>query len=142
MSDYPTAQQRQQVQARAKGYCEYCQSPARYGVQSFECEHIIPISKEGTTELDNLAFACGGCNRIKASKTTGIDPDRGQEVALFHPRQQLWSDHFTWSHDFTLIIGLTAIGRATVATLRLNRPGVVNLRRVLITVDEHPPLRE
>ncbi|WNZ24154.1 mitochondrial large ribosomal subunit protein uL30m [Leptolyngbya sp. NK1-12] len=34
-----------------------------------------------------------------------------------------WSEHFAWSEDTTLIIGLTPIGRATVQTLRLNRAG-------------------
>ncbi len=53
---------------------------------------------------------------------------------------QAWSDHFAWNYDFTLVIGLTATGRATVEALRLNRPGVVNLRRALLAIAEHPPL--
>ena len=27
--------------------CEYCRCPERYAVQSFECEHIIPLSQGG-----------------------------------------------------------------------------------------------
>jgi hypothetical protein len=41
--------------------------------------------------------------------------------------------------DFTLAIGLTPTGRATVERLQLNREGVVNLRRVLRTIGQHPP---
>ncbi len=92
----------------------------------------------GKTVLDNLAFACGGCNRCKSTKTTGFDPDNGQDVPLFHPREQEWHDHFIWNEEFTLMVGITATGRATINMLRLNRPGVVNLRRVLVVMNEHP----
>ena len=139
MSETLSSQLREQVETRAQGYCEYCRCSVKYAVQAFECEHIIPLALGGRTTLDNLAWACGGCNRCKATRTTGIDPDSGQSVPLFHPRQQTWSDHFAWNQDFTLVIGLTATGRATVTTLRLNRPGVVNLRHVLVTVNAHPP---
>jgi hypothetical protein len=37
------------------------------------------------------------------------------------------------------ILGLTAIGRATVEALQLNRAALVNLRRVLVKAGEHPP---
>jgi hypothetical protein len=58
---------------------------------------------------------------------------------LFHPRQQRWSDHFTRNEGATLIIGLSPTGRATVASLHLNRPELVNLRRILAAAGEHPP---
>jgi hypothetical protein len=140
MSDTPTSAQRRAVEERAGGHCEYCLSPTRFGVQSFECEHIIPVSEGGQTVLDNLAWACGGCNRCKANRTSAIDPDSGELALLFNPRVQDWSSHFAWDQDYMLIIGLTATGRATVKALRLNRSGVVNLRRVLLTVGEHPPV--
>jgi hypothetical protein len=38
-----------------------------------------------------------------------------------------------------MIIGRTAVGRATIAALHLNREGVVELRKALIVVGEHPP---
>jgi hypothetical protein len=63
----------------------------------------------------------------------------GNVVSLYHPRQELWSEHFAWNDDFTVILGLTATGRATVETLQLNREGVVNLRRALYVMGEHPP---
>jgi len=37
------------------------------------------------------------------------------------------------------IIGVTPTGRATVAALRLNRPGLVNMRQVLYGIGKHPP---
>jgi hypothetical protein len=38
-----------------------------------------------------------------------------------------------------MMIGLTATGSATIEALQLNRSGLVNLRRVLYAVGEHPP---
>ncbi len=139
MSEPIAAEVRRQIEARANSRCEYCRSPVNYAVQSFECEHIQPLALGGQTTLDNLAFACGGCNRCKAMRVTGIDPDGGHVVPLYNPRQQRWQDHFAWNDDFTLVLGLTATGRATVQILRLNRPGVVNLRRLLVLIGEHPP---
>lgn len=37
------------------------------------------------------------------------------------------------------MLGRTPIGRATVEALHLNRPELVNLRRLLRDVGEHPP---
>src|SRR2546422_6048903 len=42
--------------------------------------------------------------------------------------------------DFTEIIVLTPVGRATVAALHLNRSGLVNMRRILYAAGEHPPI--
>ncbi|MEH1865930.1 MAG: hypothetical protein V7K69_13125 [Nostoc sp.] len=60
-------------------------------------------------------------------------------MALFHPRQQLWLEHFSWNDDSTQVIGKTPCGRATVSALQLNRVGVVNLRRLLTSAGLHPP---
>jgi hypothetical protein len=50
----------------------------------------------------------------------GTDPDSGVAVSLFDPRKQVWSDHFKRDSSFTLILGTTACGRATVAQLDMN----------------------
>jgi len=60
-------------------------------------------------------------------------------MSLFNPRRQHWSRHLTWSEDFVFIEGRTATGRTTVATLHMNRPELLNVRRLLLTVGEHPP---
>jgi hypothetical protein len=134
-----TTELRQAVAARAEGCCEYCWSQAQYATQAFSVEHIVPRAKGGTSTLDNLALSCQGCNNHKYNKTEGVDPVNHVVVPLYHPRNQRWHDHFVWSDDYTLILGLTPIGRATIETLRLNRPGVVNLRRILYRLGEHPP---
>ncbi len=138
-SAYISAEQQRQVIERAKRRCEYCKSSMDYASQSFAMEHIIPISAGGETVLTNLALACGGCNGHKYTKVDAIDPVSQTRVALFNPRQQTWSNHFGWSADYLTVLGLTAIGRATVEALKLNRPGVINLRRLLLLAGLHPP---
>lgn len=131
---------RQIVTERAKGCCEYCLSQETYSTQRLSVEHIIPIWKNGETTVDNLALACQGCNNYKHTKTQAIDPITSQVTDLYHPRQQKWNEHFTWNDDYSEIIGLTPTGRVTVELLKLNRQGVVNLRRILYTTGNHPPL--
>lgn len=134
-----TSAQRREIQQRARGCCEYCISQAQFSPDPFSLEHIIPRSKGGTDDLENLALACQGCNNFKYNHTKAIDPITGNSVPLYHPRQHPWHHHFTWSDDRTNIVGITPTGRATVERLRLNREGAVNLRRVLGSIGQHPP---
>jgi hypothetical protein len=134
-----TVAQRTEVMERAHGCCEYCYAQESYSPDSFSVEHIIPLSKNGTSASDNLAYACQGCNNRKYTSTEAIDPVSGLMVALYHPREQFWNEHFAWNEDCTLVLGLTPTGRVTVEKLQLNRPGLVNLRRILFTLNEHPP---
>lgn len=126
------------VAERAQWRCEYCLSPAAFSTQPFEVDHIIPRRRNGPTALENLALSCG-CNSYKGRRTHARDPQTGRSVPLFHPRRQRWSRHFMWSEDFMTIIARTATGRATVMTLQLNRPELLNLRRALLAIGEHPP---
>ena len=34
------------------------------------------------------------CNLYKGSNLTGIDPETGEIVSLFHPRRDVWIIHF------------------------------------------------
>jgi HNH endonuclease len=134
-----TAGERKFVIERAQGCCEYCWSQLSFSPSPFAIEHIIPLIKNGTDDLYNLAFSCSGCNGHKYDRTDAYDPLTGELVPLYHPRQQLWVNHFVWSADFTDIIGTSPVGRATIDRLCLNRLGVVNFRRVLRTMGLHPP---
>jgi hypothetical protein len=137
---YISVHQKHTIVERVHGCCEYCRSQARFSTQAFSVEHIIPVSCGGETVSENLALACQGCNNHKYTKTMGRNPVSGEIVPLYHPRRERWKDHFRWNEDFTLIIGLTPTGRATVETLQLNREGLVNLRRLLYAMGEHPPI--
>lgn len=131
---------RQAIAVRATDLCEFCRSREDYAVDHFSAEHIIPKSREGATDLDNLALSCQTCNNHKYNKLEGLDPETDAFAPLFHPRQQQWNKHFTWSEDTTHIIGLTPTGRATVRTLDMNRESLINLRRILHRDGKHPPL--
>jgi hypothetical protein len=133
------AEVRQLMIERAHGCCEYCFSQSDYATQSFSVEHIFARARGGTSTPDNLALACQGCNNHKYDKVTAIDPLSNQQVPLYHPRRDRWEEHFAWSDDLALLIGLTPTGRATIAALFLNREGVVNLRRLLAATGKHPP---
>ena len=127
------------VRARAGERCEYCRSPENFSPDTFSIEHIFPRALGGTSEADNLAFSCQGCNGVKSIRVEAFDAVTSAFVPLFHPRRDGWNDHFRWSADSLQVEGISAIGRATIEMLQLNRRGVVNLRRVLMRDDNHPP---
>lgn len=128
-----------QVRQRANHLCEYCHASEQWQYVRFTVDHCIPLNRGGTDKLDNLALACFHCNRRKWMHVTGIDPESGIEVALFNPRCDRWQDHFIWSNDGLYINGLTPTGRATIATLELNRERVLAIREADREVDRHPP---
>jgi hypothetical protein len=136
---YIPARLRRLVRARAAECCEYCRVPESFCPQSLAIDHIFPHVLGGKTRADNLACCCQGCNSRKLARISSLDPVTSQTVQFFHPRRQRWRDHFTWNDDFTEIVGLTPIGRATVAALDLNRRGLLNLRRALHAYGAHPP---
>lgn len=136
---YVTASEKRQIIERADRRCEYCQSHMDYSPQSFDIEHILPVALGGQTSLDNLALACGGCNSHKHTKVEALDLVDQIVVPLYNPRKHSWYDHFVWSADCLQAIGTTAIGRATVETLNLNRLGLMNIRTLLLMVGLHPP---
>ena len=134
-----TAQQRAQVIARANGRCEYCQAPTSFSATPYAIEHIIPRAKGGATTVDNLALSCSGCNGYKYTRTEWEDPVTKNRVQLFHPRQDNWHKHFMWNENSFRIVGLTSVGRSTIAALKLNRIELVNLRYALHAIGKHPP---
>lgn len=138
-SNRPSGELKRLVIYRARGCCEYCLSLRSFSASPFVIEHIIPESEGGRTEEENLCLACSGCNGHKHAATVGWDLVTEREHRLYDPRKDVWREHFAWSPDGSFIIGLTAVGRATVNRLRLNRDEVVNLREVLARDGVHPP---
>jgi hypothetical protein len=102
-------------------------------------EHIIPLSAGGKTRFENLCFACPTCNRYKAMRQMALDLVTGETVSLFHPHKQLWAEHFTWTEDTTQMMGLTPTGRATISTLKMNRPQLIRVRQMWAKLGKFPP---
>jgi hypothetical protein len=123
---------RSAVTARAEQRCEYCHLPSRGQVATFPIDHVTPETSGGPTILDNLALACPCCNGHKWKHTDGIDATTGTVARLFHPRLDLWIDHFAWSEQETgVLVGKTAIGRATISRLQINDSALILTRQLL-----------
>ena len=127
----PTAAMAAEVRRRASGRCEYCQFPETHAVIPFEVEHVIPVKHGGATEPENLAFACFYCNRYKGPNVAGLVGPGAVVTRLFHPRADVWDEHFAW--DGAAIAPSTDVGRATIAVLRMNQPNAVAIRQVLMS---------
>jgi HNH endonuclease len=127
------------IRQRANYLCEFCHANERWQYVKFTVDHIIPLSLGGDDNTDNLALACFHCNRRKTNKLVAVDPQSKVEVSLFNPRLDSWDKHFIWSVDRLQVIGVTAIGRATVNALLLNRNRVIPIRGADLEIGRHPP---
>jgi hypothetical protein len=121
-----------EVARRARHRCEYCRAPEAIFNLEFEVEHIVALARGGPDELDNLALACRSCNLRKGVAQQARDPLTGATARLFNPRADDWGEHFRISLDNFRIEGLTAIGRATVRRLGMNRPPSIRARRLWV----------
>ena len=126
-----------QIRQRADYCCEYCQTSEWFSGQAGQVDHIVPRARGGQTTLDNLCLACAACNGFKLDQIEALDPESGQVVRLFHPRQQVWADHFSWNEDETCLIGRTATGRATIEALKMNRALIVAARALWVSLKKH-----
>lgn len=139
MSAYISVELQRQIRSRFANCCVYCRTAESLTVTTFEFEHIVPLSKGGETTFENLCLACPSCNRYKATRQTATDPTTQEEVELFHPQKQSWTNHFEWNEEATEIVGLPPIGRATVVVLKMNRPQLLRVRQMWVKMGEHPP---
>jgi HNH endonuclease len=141
MTDLPESIRRE-VRQRAGDRCEYCLSHQNYVMGRLQIDHLNPVAKGGLDTADNLCLACELCNQYKWTKTEGIDPQSGETVPLYNPRQQRWIEHFAWSANGIEIMGLTACGRATALALKLNNGLAATVRRNWVQAGWHPPTIE
>ncbi|MBT9315288.1 HNH endonuclease [Leptothoe spongobia] len=127
-----------EISERANHRCEYCKAPEVVFNFPFEVEHIIPLSRQGTNDVQNLALACRSCNLRKGNRVSGHQPDSDLEVPFFHPRRNEWSNHFQIDADSGNIIGLTSTGQVTVTSLEMNSPPQVTARQLWIRLGLFP----
>jgi hypothetical protein len=73
----------------------------------------------------------------KADRVVVFEVGTGAAIPLFHPRTQLWSDHFEW--DDYHVVGKSATGRATVTALDLNHSRRLRIRQAEQTFGLFPP---
>ena len=118
---------RKLVIRRAGNRCEYCRLSQKGQEATFHVDHIRPVAAGGGPVAENLALACVSCSLRKGARQVCIDPETGAEVKIFDPRRDDWFQHFEWND--VRIKGRTAIGRATVEILSLNRTLILAIRR-------------
>jgi hypothetical protein len=130
---------RRLVLQRAGERCEYCLIEG----WPLTVDHVVPVAAWSARRSrppppgvdrdhpDNLCAACWLCNRAKSDATSAHDSVTNTEQRLSNPRVDRWHEHFRWSADSTTIDGVTPIGRATVALMRLNRAEYQLQRRLL-----------
>jgi hypothetical protein len=118
------------VRERASGCCEYCRISAEFFLLPFQVEHIIAKKHHGSDDDANLAYACDRCNLHKGSNLSGIDQLTGELTRLFHPRTDVWNEHFL-AVTTGEVEAVSAVGRVTVDVLNMNAPIRVELRAAI-----------
>jgi hypothetical protein len=126
----------QQVRRRARGLCEYCRMPQSASKLTFLIDHIIARQHGGETTSENLALCCGRCNLSKGPNIAGLDPESKELTRLYHPRKDKWVEHFRY--EGAMIVGLTDVGRTTIAVLAMNQPHQRAARQALIDEEVFP----
>lgn len=127
---------RKLVIRRAENRCEYCQLSQKGQEATFHVDHIFPVASGGETTAENLALACVSCSLRKGAKEAAFDRKTEKQVKIFHPRKDVWSEHFEWQQ--TIVKGKTAKGRATIELLNLNRRLILAIREEEILLGRHP----
>lgn len=130
MSTYISTDLRRIVVERAEARCEYCLIPESVTLATHEIDHIIAQKHQGKTEPDNLALSCTICNKHKGSDIASITSDTGNVIALYHPRRDIWTNHF--KIEDAQILPLTPTGEVTVRLLQFNSMNRVQERALLI----------
>ncbi len=132
-----SAASRRAVVLRAGNRCEYCGLPQAGQNATFHIDHVQPAAAGGDSELTNLALACVACSLHKGAQANAMDSVTHRRVRLFHPRRDVWSKHFAWRG--IRVLGLTAVGRATITLLRVNSIHALGVRAEEKLLGRHPP---
>jgi len=127
---------RDEVARRAHHRCEYCLIHENDIAFRPHIDHIVSRKHGGLSDIENLAYACVICNRSKGSDVAAIDSRSGEIVRLFHPRRDLWGDHFQL--DGISIRAISDVGRATSELLKFNAPERLAERSLLQSLGSYP----
>lgn len=84
---------RRRVIARARRICEYCLIHQDDTFTGCHVDHIVSEKHGGLTESENLALACTFCNLYKGSDLGSL-VSSGELVRFYHPRTDVWAEHF------------------------------------------------
>ena len=60
-------QEREEIYEKMHGRCAYCGSAL--DINDMQVDHIVPLHRGGTNDMNNLMPACRGCNHYKSTLT-------------------------------------------------------------------------
>lgn len=135
MARWISAELRQTIADRAKFLCEYCliaEADTFYGCQ---VDHIISLKHGGSSETENLAYACALCNRAKGSDVGSVSTS-GEFTRFFNPRTDRWAEHF--SLEQAAIRPVTPVGEVTARILGFNDSARLHEREEMIRFGKYP----
>jgi len=138
MTSYVSAELRRLVELRAYFLCEYCLIHAEDTYLGCHVDHIIAEKHGGLTHAENLSLACAFCNRAKGSDLGSIATSTGQLTRFYHPRSDLWREHFQL--DGIHIRPRTDIGQVTATILEFNADERLFEREALQRIGRYPPV--
>ena len=81
-----TSKERSEIYIRDKGRCGICGE--FIPLNEFTIDHIIPISKGGTYDYDNLQCCCFKCNQLKSNETPDDFYGKMFIALINHAKQQ------------------------------------------------------
>ena len=85
--------ERKAIYEKANGCCQLCGRKIEF--RNMTVDHIIPLGKCGSNDLDNTQAACFVCNQFKANVYPQLFLDRITEIFMFQMEKQ-YSDNLTW----------------------------------------------
>ena len=135
MARWISAELRQTIADRAKLLCEYCLIAEQDTFYGCEVDHIISLKHGGSSESENLAYACALCNRAKGSDVGSISSS-GEFTRFFNPRTDLWAEHFRL--EGASIEPLTQIGEVTGRIFGFNDSARFHEREQMISFGKYP----
>jgi hypothetical protein len=69
---------------------------------------------------------------------SGVSSTSGTEIRFFHPREDLWSEHFQVNFESGEITGRTPVGEVTVEYLEMNSSAQLVARQLWIRLGLFP----
>src|SRR2546421_304382 len=135
MARWISAELRQTIANRTSLLCEYCLITEADTFYGCEVDHIISLKHGGSSEPDNLAYACALCNRAKGSDIGSISAS-GEFTRFYNPRTDRWAEHFRLEQ--ATIRPLTTIGEVTARILEFNDSTRLHEREEMIRFGKNP----
>jgi hypothetical protein len=135
MARWISAELRQTIADRANHLCEYCLIAETDTFYGCEVDHIISLKHGGSSEPENLAYACALCNRAKGSDVGSVSAS-GEFTRFFNPRRDRWDEHFRLEQ--ATISPLTEIGEVTARILGVNDSARLHEREEMIRFGKYP----